>query len=396
MEAIKNQAAEIQKLTGGEEHSFFGYYDVQAWDYQDKRHLCHKVEFMDRMPGPEDEARLGFVDRDTGSFTLLDTTTAWCFQQGAFLQWNPAGSSQEVFYNIREGETFKCRIKNIETLEVRELERPAASLSPNGRQALSINFSRMYDFRPGYGYAGPEDLWKGENRPEQDGIFTVDTASGKSRLILSLAQIGAFLDSHKSPVARGKLLINHINFNTDGTRFVFLARNFPEPGGSGWGTAVITANADGTGLYLLNDQLYASHYHYRDPDHFLIHAQNHGGAQLYLLEDKSGEARIVDSAFFLKDGHCSYSPDRSWILYDSYPDENSYRHLYLYHIKSGRGKVLASLYSYAPSITDIRCDLHPRWNRSGTAISFDSNHENHRHVYTMELQEVMGFLETKD
>ncbi len=137
MEAVKNQAAEIQKLTGGEEHNFFGYYDVQAWDYQDKYHLCHKVEFMDRMPEPEDVARLGFVDRDTGAFTLLDTTTAWCFQQGAFLQWNPAGSSREVFYNIREGETFKCRIKNIETLEARELERVSPVLLPTavGRSA---------------------------------------------------------------------------------------------------------------------------------------------------------------------------------------------------------------------------------------------------------------------
>ena len=35
--------------------------------------------------------------------------------------------------------------------------------------------------------------------------------------------------------------------------------------------------------------------------------------------------------------------------------------------------------------TDVRCDLHPRWNRSGTAITFDSVHEGFRGVYEIQL-----------
>jgi hypothetical protein len=34
---------------------------------------------------------------------------------------------------------------------------------------------------------------------------------------------------------------------------------------------------------------------------------------------------------------------------------------------------------------EIRCDLHPRWNRAGDAISFDSLHEGFRGVYSMEI-----------
>ena len=38
-------------------------------------------------------------------------------------------------------------------------------------------------------------------------------------------------------------------------------------------------------------------------------------------------------------------------------------------------------------ITDVRCDLHPRWNRKGNAITFDSTHEGFRGIYRVELTE---------
>ena len=41
----------------------------------------------------------------------------------------------------------------------------------------------------------------------------------------------------------------------------------------------------------------------------------------------------------------------------------------------------AGFYSMLPSCVDIRCDLHPRWNRTGTAFSFDSTHEGFRGIY---------------
>jgi Tol biopolymer transport system component len=113
------------------------------------------------------------------------------------------------------------------------------------------------------------------------------------------------------------------------------------------------------------------------------------GPQLYVLKDKTHEGEIIDKNFFLRDGHDSYSPDRNWMLYDSYPDNEGYRHLYLYNLNKKKGIILGSYYSY-PNITgDFRCDLHPRWNRSGNAISFDSIHEGHRHIYYMDLKEIM-------
>lgn len=388
MNGIKNQVAEIKRLTKGPEHNFFGYYDLTAWNSDQKLHLCHKVKFANRLPVREDVAQLGMIDTVSLKFIALAQTTAWNFQQGAMLQWRP-GYPNQVVYNVRQNDSYYSMVKNIETGSESIIEMPIANVSPNGRLGLSINFDRMFDFRPGYGYSGRADRFGDMDHPAEDGIFLVDMITGKGKMIISLDRVWEFLKEEASRVSKGKLLINHINFNTDGSRFVFLARNFSNAEGE-WGTAVITANVDGSGLFLLNDYKYASHYHWKDRENLLIHAANRNGNQLYLLKDKTDQVEVIDEYFFLKDGHCSYSPDRNWILYDSYPDGDGYRNLYLYYVAQRKGILLASLYSYPPDIIDIRCDLHPRWVPTGKAITFDSTHENHRHIYWMELEEVMN------
>ncbi len=154
-------------------------------------------------------------------------------------------------------------------------------------------------------------------------------------------------------------------------------------------TAILTADAAGSELCCLSGFGLASHYYWRDPDHLLIWGDAGRGAELYLLADRTGQSKTVDAGFFLDDGHCSYSPDRRWILYDSYPVDD-YRSLYIYDVKRGHGETLGMFYS-PPDITgDIRCDLHPRWNRAGTMISFDSAHEGFRAMYSMDLSTWMS------
>ena len=99
-----------------------------------------------------DIAQIGLLDVDTEKFECLDETYAWCFQQGAMLQWNPAAPDEEIIYNSRIGNDFVGTILNIKTGTKRYLERPISNVSPKGDYALGLNFSRLYDFRAGYGY----------------------------------------------------------------------------------------------------------------------------------------------------------------------------------------------------------------------------------------------------
>ena len=58
--------------------------------------------------------------------------------------------------------------------------------------------------------------------------------------------------------------------------------------------------------------------------------------------------------------------------------------LMLYDIASDRRIDLGKFYSPAIQLSERRCDLHPRWNRAGTQICFDSVHEGSRQIYLMD------------
>ncbi len=386
MVTMINKSVIVNRLGDSKEHCFFGYYDVPAFNQDSSYHLCHKVAFWDRIPEKDDLAVIGLIDMKSHAFTALGETTAWNFQQGSMLQWHPLDSNK-IIYNSRQNKSYHGIIQDIKLGTKSVLDLPVASVDPTGKFALSVNFNRMYDFRPGYGYAGITDQYKEVMAPKDDGIFLIDLSTGKSKLIMSLFEILELTESTLSN-KDAKLMINHITFNTDGSRFVFLARNFPVEG-SRWGTATVTVNTDGSDPYVLHGYDMASHYWWKDKEHLMIYANGDLGHQLYILKDKSKEFEVLDPKFFVEDGHCSYSPDQKWLLYDSYPDKDSYRHLYLYNIEQKKGVTLGSFYSY-PNITgDFRCDLHPRWNPTGDIISFDSIHEGKRDIYCIKLEDCL-------
>lgn len=385
MESVKNEKLITKRLIDSNEHYFFGYYDVPAFSQDGKYHLCHKVPFWDRIPDKDDIATLGMVNIETKEFISLAETTAWNFQQGSMLQWHPLYPNRKIIYNARIKDNYHGVIHDIEDGTKTYLDLPVANVDPTGKYALSVNFNRMFDFRAGYGYAGVVDRYKDIGAPKDDGVFLIDLTTGKAKLVLSLYDIYEITKS-TLPLENAKLLINHITFNTDGSRFVFLPRNFPIEGHT-WKTAIVTANADGSDPYVLSGYDMASHYYWKDKDHLMIYAGGEMGHQLYILKDKSKDYQVLDAEYFVKDGHCSYSPDQKWLLYDSYPDKDNYRHLYLYSLESMKGVTLGSYYAYPDISGDFRCDLHPRWNHKGDRISFDSIHEGQRNIYYIDLDD---------
>ena len=349
-----------------------------------ERHLAQRVGFMDRMPEPFDEAEVGWLEGDSGQFHPLVRTTAWNFQQGAMAQWDPRAPSDRILFNRRDGDGFAGAVADLEGRIVCALERPIANVDPSGRFALSVNFSRMFDYRPGYGYAGPPDPFANEAQPEGDGIFRVDLGTGRSEPILSLRELGRIC---RPWLGDRKILVNHLALNPSGKRFVALIRPFFNSGEKGLRTIVLTAGADGSEPFVLWDGGNASHYHWRDAETLsMVIPYTEGRSTLAEFRDRTKEYRFIDPEFFRADGHQSYSPDRRFMLYDSYPIEQR-RHLYLYDLEAGRGCDLGSVAS-APwgnsADWQIRCDLHPRWRPDGRAVSLDSIHEGFRGIYVLE------------
>jgi len=384
---IKSAAA--VRISPGDGQYFFGYYDLQPYNASQTLHLTHKTSFCDRLHTAGDRAELGVIEMATGRYERITDTPAWNFQQGAMLQWNSLAAENEIIYNdISDGE-YRAVVMDITNGSRRILERPVANVSRDGRWAISINMSRLYNFRPGYGYADIPDPFFYENHSGRDGVYVMDMVSGQAKLVISMQQIWDFSGGYFEKDE--KMIINHITFNTDASRFLMLVRNFPAPG-ERHKTAIITANRDGSDMFLLSDYGVQSHYWWLDPRHVIFFSDGKElacccGNNNYILTDQSYEGTLQADGFFVRDNHMSFTADNRLMITDTYPSKTRHQFLRLYSPERNTCADLGYFYSMPVDITDIRCDLHPRWNRTGDGITFDSTHEGFRGIYKIDLPE---------
>ncbi len=387
MEPLIDCMVDLVRVTPANEQCFFGYYDNPAFDLADRRHLTQRVPFRDRLQTPGDVAELCVVDLASGELTPFATTQAWNFQQGAMLQW--LGSQPDtVFYNTAiAGGEYRSMVHNLATGATRELPMPLANVARDGSCGVSINFDRVFDFRPGYGYCQKRDPWFGQKHSSEDGVWLVDIEQATAKQVLPMDRVWDAM-KHAFGGEDAKICINHITLNPAADRFVLLARNFAEGPVKRWITTVFVSDLEGNLSAPLYDACMASHYWWSDDHTIVFYAAGPQGPQLYFVDVRTNEQTVIDADFFPFDGHCSTSPDGRWMLYDSYPRQG-YRHLMVYDLVQRRGKWLAGLRDEPVPVIDIRCDLHPRWNRAGTGISLDGTFEGFRGVYTVDLT---GFM----
>ena len=378
-----------QTVTSGPHHHYFGYYDKSPWDATGQYLLALEVPFADRPPTPDDTATLGLVDLAAGNaFEPIAQTHAWNWQQSTMLQWLPSAADRLIIYNDRIDDQFVSVIRDVHSGKTTTLPRPIYAVSRDGKSAVTLNFARVHQTRPGYGYVGLRDPWEDDPYPDEDGIYWMDLTTGENRLIISLDQIVA-LAPHTQAVG-AKHWFNHLLFSPDDSRFIFLHR---------WGAweerhghQMYTARLDGSDLYCVVDNL-VSHFDWCNPQQILAWArQEDTGDHYYLFTDKSPEVEIVGAEVLTTDGHCSYSPNREWILTDTYPDvpgEEGYQTLILYRPEDERRVDVGQFSSIERPLEQLRCDLHPRWNRDGTQVCFDSTHEGDRQMYVVDVTEVV-------
>ncbi len=370
---------EIKIITPDDEyHYFFGYYDMNATATVGScsRHLCHRVKFMDRIPMPDDVCELGYLE--DGKFIPFATTTAWNFQQGALLEYYK-GEESLVHYNAFCDGKFTTVTQNIDTGEKSYTDRPCANVSQDGKYGLSINFGRIFDFRPGYGYSGLEDKWKNVNAPSEDGVFLVDMNSGKSRLLVSYEDIqkeSGFSDDEK-------ILVNHITFAPDSKKYLMLVRNMGEKC-KRWSTSLMVGDIEGR-LKTILPCTVVSHYYWEGSDKIIVYTSpDRVKRSLYRVDADNGDMEEFDSFFFsLKidtDIHCILSPDGKYVIGDGYTQSDGCRPLLVINRESGNSEIVLRANSPAPTCTDVRCDLHVRYVYGGKYISFDTTCRGRREI----------------
>ncbi|MCH5373692.1 MAG: hypothetical protein JJ992_06925, partial [Planctomycetes bacterium] len=330
-------------ITSGPKHHWFGYYDKLEFDPTGRFCLGMEVDFEHRSPRPDDVIKIGMVDlRDGDRWIELGESRSWGWQQGCMLQWIPRSASR-VLWNDRDGDHFVCHILDVRTRLQRTIAHPVYCLSPDGRTAFSADFRRINDMRPGYGYAGLPDPYADNLAPAESGIFRVDLETGDQQLIVPLSEVAKYPLPKEDPyfppdeMPKAKHYFNHLLVNTDGTRLEFLHRWRPQ-GATRWLTRMFTCAPDGSDLRCIINTGMASHFIWRDPDHILVWARHAShGDKFYVVEDREGGSfQVVAPDVMTRDGHCTYLPDREWIVNDTYPDAKREQTVYLYHLPTGR------------------------------------------------------------
>ena len=371
----------IRAMTQPPLYHFFGYYGIQPWNMSGTKLLCLEIDFQGRPPTPLDVATVGLVDCSSLAYAPVTRTRAWNFQQGCMLHWLPTDPDGKVIFNDREEERFVSVILDVETGDREVLPRPVSAVGHDGKLGISLNFSRLHDKRPGYGYPGLPDLYGGERHPEDDGVYIVNLDTGEHWLAVSLDDV--FRRSPPRAVRDTDLWFNHTIFNADDTRFVFLSRfsrdNLRR-------TAMYSSDLDGGDVRCLVDYGLVSHFDWLD-DHVILAWANvqDRGDSYYLIDDRDASFRKIGEGVLTQDGHCSFSPDGKWILTDKYPGSDNRRELMVYEWERDRLISLGRFYSDPMLVGEIRCDLHPRWSRDGGEICFDSTHEGKRQLYVIDV-----------
>jgi hypothetical protein len=367
-------AVPVRTITRGPKHHWFAYYDKLQFDPSIRYCLGNAVEFEHRSPRPDDEIEVGMVDlKDGDRWIPLGTSRSWGWQQGCMLQWVP-GTESTVIYNDREGDRFVARVVDVTTRRGRTVPHAIYALAPDGRTAVTTDFRRINEMRPGYGYAGLPDPWTALTAPSDVGIQRVDLETGEVTMLVSLAEIVAI--PRPGGFGPGKHWFNHLLVSPDGQRTIFLHRWRTEPGR--FATRMFTIGLDGTGLRELNPGAgMVSHFIWRDADHILAWTRHPTEGDCFcIMEDAvDGGIEPIGREAMPRDGHCTYLPGGRWIVNDTYPQgPDRVQRVYLYEVATGRRVDLGAFPSPADYTGEWRCDTHPRHSPDGRWLCIDSPH----------------------
>lgn len=371
---------------------FFGYYDKSPWDASDRYILCMRAKDTWSDVSPREKADILLIDTslpedNENRVKKIAETRAWNVQQSCMLQWlGPDFSSRILFNDYRDGQ-YVAVIKEIESGVEKVIPAPVYTVSADGRTALSLDFSRLYNLRPGYGYYNVPEKTGGIALPNATAVWRVNLENGDVQEILTYKDFACF---HPRPEMKEEGVIhkvNHLMLNPSGKRFMILYRWFH---GERKYTRLVTCNIDGSDMYILSDDDMVSHCFWKDDEHILAYEnKKEYGVGYYLMKDKTQEYKHCWPEL-KSDGHPSYSLDRKWIVTDSYPDRARIQYLYIMKTECGNPKIVAKVFSPFKYNNDTRCDLHPRWNHAGDEICFDSVYEGHRGLYTITVSRGEG------
>lgn len=360
---------------------FFGYYDKSPWDITDRYIISLRVKNAHKVPDSTEKAEIVVFDtQNNNEMKIIGTTNCWNTQQGCMAQWLAPEFKDRIIYNDFRDNKYISVVYNFKTKKEEKIfDMPIYDVAKNGEFALTLDFSRLHTLRKGYGYANIKEKTKNELCPNKPCIWKIDLKSGKITPIITYIDLAEFEPREEMNTAKHK--VNHIMISPNCKRFMILHRWFKH---NEKFTRLITMNIDGTNRYNLSDDNFVSHCCWKNDKEILSFLRKRNiGDQYYLMKDETHEYSIQWKELNT-DGHCTYSPNKEYVITDTYPNRNRIASVYLCE-ENKKSKRIARVFAPFKYDNDVRCDLHPRWDHENKKICIDSVHEGTKQLYYLNL-----------
>lgn len=376
--------------------AFFGFHDKTPFSSDDSMLLAMQYGDLPlAMPRGGEALVIGYYGGEGHkNFHSVTATKSWNWHQGCQLQWCGKSNDKIIFNDFVEGKNVSRVVSIQDQLTKLVAEQAISSVSDDGKTGIGYSFERVNTCMPGYGYTHGDRADVRLDAPSTDGLYAVDLSVGTSKLIMPISDVCSM--NPDSTMRDARHYFSHALIAPGSSRVAFLHRWIRGDVTKRW-SRMVSCNLDGSDVYIFPTSGMVSHIGWRDSNNILAYCRDIHGVDGYVLfqdQDVDRWERIGDSAFN-SDGHPSFSGDGRWIITDTYPDRTRRSYLSLYDSVEDQRFDIALLkhwkkYATPEPYSHWACDLHPRWNRAGNIICFDSVYTGNRSLCTIDLSEFVG------
>jgi hypothetical protein len=362
---------------------FVGFHDICPWSPSGTKILVHYPESDIKRKSDLDDTllscRVGYLDRSSNNdFSFVGMTHAWNWQEGARLQW--VNDNELIWNDVRNGALVSVRAE-LGTKKNECLGPPIHSVSSSGRLATALSFINIGIWSSAYSYLNIDD--DSVTRPDCLNIIKLDTHKIHTEICMDEILKYFPCDARES----AHHYFSHTSFSPDEDQCAFFhcwlhgRRRF---------SRLFIKDLESEKLTLISDSNWVSHYCWEGNHSLIFFDEDSNGRRGYRRKDLISELVLkVGQGVLVSDGHPQVSPDRRWLVTDTYPNRFMQQDLIIHDLYSGKRHILARMKIPFRYRYDVRCDFHPRWNRSGSSICFDSAHSGHRSLYILNVEEYL-------
>ena len=392
---------------GGCIHRFF---DTSPFSPSGRYMAVIRMPFEDHRPAPGDRCQIVLIDLEQGAERIVAESCGWEPQMGANVNWG--ATDHELYFNDVDTQTWTPFAWKLDPLSGarQRMDGAVYHASADGRWLVSANMTTMLKSQPGYGVCVPPESVRWNIGPaHDDGFHITDTATGKRRLLLSLAD--AF-GKAQPPIAEGEpgkheIYGFHSKFNPQSDRVMLSIRWFPAQDLPQWDWfktafqkvryAWVTLKLDGSELHCaVGPEQWCKGGHHATwfPDGRRISMNLDIDRQCMRLvqvnADGSGLRKMHDEV--VGSGHPTVHPDGRHVLTDAYAWEKiAYGDgtvpLRWIDLQTGQEQAIVRINIQQPhDDVVLRIDPHPAWDRTWRYVAFNGYVGGTRRVFVADMQ----------